>query len=160
MNRAQPQALEAANADVKQFLTFSVGEEEFGVDILKVQEIKGYSSITPIPNTPGEVKGVMNLRGTVVPVIGLREKLAREAATYDRFTVIVVFTVGGAPTGLVVDAVTDVLDVPESEIEPPPALGGRVDTSFVAGMVKTTEKLVVLLDIERVLGPAEAAAVN
>ena len=160
MNRAQPQALEAANADVKQFLTFSVGEEEFGVDILKVQEIKGYSSITPIPNTPGEVKGVMNLRGTVVPVIGLREKLAREAATYDRFTVSVVFSVGGAPTGRVVDAVTDVLDVPESEIEPPPALGGRVDTSFVAGMVKTTEKLVVLLDIERVLGPADLAAAS
>ena len=150
----------AAREETREVLVFVLGKEEYGVDILKVQEIKGYSSITPIPNTPGEVKGVMNLRGTVVPVIGLREKLAREAATYDRFTVIVVFTVGGAPTGLVVDAVTDVLDVPESEIEPPPALGGRVDTSFVAGMVKTTEKLVVLLDIERVLGPADLAAAS
>jgi purine-binding chemotaxis protein CheW len=150
----------AKAVETRQFLTFAVGEEEFGVDILKVQEIRGYSAITPIPNAPGDVLGVMNLRGTVVPVIGLREKLCREALAYDKFTVIIVFDVGGVATGLIVDAVTDVLDVPEAEIEVPPTFGGRVDTTFVAGLVKTTEKLVVLLDIERVLGPSDLAGLS
>lgn len=160
MQQSQSLNRMATAVATRQFLTFAVGDEEFGVDILKVQEIKGYSAITPIPSTPHEVKGVMNLRGTVVPVIGLREKLAREALEYDKFTVIIVLNVGGNPTGLIVDAVTDVLDVPEADIDPPPAFGDRVDTTFVTGLVKTSEKLVVLLDIERVIGPMELAALS
>src|SRR5579863_6774526 len=91
----------AYSADLKQYLTFTLGKEEYGIEILKVQEIKGYSAITPIPNTPPHVKGVMNLRGTVVPVVDLRSKFLMDAVDYDKFTVIIVVMMGAKVAGLV-----------------------------------------------------------
>lgn len=147
-----------APAPSSQFLTFLLGEEQYGVEILKVQEIKGYSAITPIPNTPPHIKGVINLRGTVVPVVDLRAKFSLDAAEYNKFTVIIVVTVGEKIIGMLVDAVSDVLDIAASDIRSTPDLGVRVDTRFIGGMATIGERMTVLLDIDRLLSADEAAA--
>ena len=141
--------------DGSQYLTFRLGQEEYGVEILKVQEIKGYSAVTPVPNTPAYVRGVMNLRGTIVPVVDLRAKFAMAEAEYNQFTVIIVLTVGTKVMGLIVDAVSDVLNIPKADIQATPDFGAQVDARFISGMAKAGEKLVVLLDIDTVLGGAE-----
>jgi purine-binding chemotaxis protein CheW len=138
-----------------QYLTFLLGKEEYGIPILKVQEIRGYSAITPIPNTPPWIKGVMNLRGVVVPVVGLREKFGMPKVDYDKFTVIIVLNVGTKVLGAVVDAVSDVLDLSAKDVETPPELGAGVDVSFLTGMAKAGERLIALLDVENALGGAE-----
>lgn len=156
--RASPKANGAGGANVTaaeggtQYLTLRLDAEEYAIDILSVQEIRSYSAITPIPHAPPHIKGVINLRGTVVPVVGLRERFGIEPIPYDKFTVIVVVTVGSKVIGLVVDEVTDVLTLRRGEIDAPPDLGARVDTSFITGVAKTGERLVVLLDIDRALG--------
>ncbi|HYD51785.1 MAG TPA: chemotaxis protein CheW [Gemmatimonadaceae bacterium] len=144
--------------DENQFLTFVLNGEEYGLRILKVQEIKGFTGVTPIPGTPAYIKGVMNLRGTVVPVVDLRAKFGMPAAEYDKFTVIVVVDVGPRIVGLIVDAVSDVLNFADGDVAPPPMLGTDIDTSFLTGMAKAGEKLVLLLDIDAVIG-AEVAAI-
>jgi purine-binding chemotaxis protein CheW len=135
-----------------QFLTFQLADEEYGVEILRVQEIKGYSRVTPVPNAPPEVKGVMNLRGTVVPIIDLRTRFGLAAAEYTRFTVIIVVTVGPRVVGLVVDAVSDVLDAAPADLVPTPDLGAGADTSFMTGMARAGDRLVTLLNIDRLVG--------
>jgi purine-binding chemotaxis protein CheW len=135
-----------------QYLTFTLGAEEYGVEILRVQEIKGYSAVTPIPNTPAYVKGVMNLRGAIVPVVDLRAKLAMAEAAYTPFTVIVVVRVAARTFGVVVDAVTDVLDIPATDVQPTPDFGAQVDARLISGVARAGERLVILLDIEQVLG--------
>ncbi|MCA9148418.1 MAG: chemotaxis protein CheW [Planctomycetales bacterium] len=139
-----------------QFLTFALGDEEFGIDILRVQEIKGLTHLTHIPNMPVYIKGVMNLRGTVVPVVDLRSRFNMSAANYNQFTVIIVVTVGQKVMGLVVDAVSDVLNVSDADIEPLPDLGNGIDTTFVTGLAKSSERLITLLDIEKLLGSPNA----
>jgi purine-binding chemotaxis protein CheW len=138
--------------DVSQYLTFSLGQEEFGIEILRVQEIKGYSAVTPLPNLPPYIKGVMNLRGTVVPVLDLRAKFGMSDSEYTRFTVIIVVNVGSRVVGLIVDAVSDVMDVAGSELAPAPDMGADVDTSFLTGMAKSQDRLISLLAMERVVG--------
>lgn len=146
-------------ADGNQFLTFRLQEEEYGIEILRVQEIKGFSRITPIPNTAPHIKGAMNLRGTVVPIVDLRVKFGLPEAEYNQFTVIIVVTVGKKIVGLVVDAVSDVLNIIQNEIEPAPDLGG-MDTSFMTGMAKASDKLITLLNIDRLLGQEEPTLVG
>jgi purine-binding chemotaxis protein CheW len=145
--------------DGSQYLTFTLGDEQYGVEILKVQEIKGYSAVTPIPNTPSYIKGVMNLRGTIVPVVDLRAKLAMAEAEYNQFTVIIVLKVGAKVMGVIVDSVSDVLNIPVSDMQATPDFGRQVDARFMNGMAKAGEKLVVLLDIDRVMGEAEGTEV-
>ena len=144
--------------DGGQYLTFRLGQEEYGVEILKVQEIKGYSTVTPIPNMPDYLKGVMNLRGTIVPIVDLRAKFAMAQADHNQFTVIIVVTVGTKVMGLLVDAVSDVLNIPKGDVQPTPDFGGQVDARYINGMAKTGDKLVVLLDIDRVMGGVDVAA--
>ena len=139
-------------SDGSQYLTFRLLNEEYGIDILQVQEIKNYSHITPIPNTPEHIKGAMNLRGTVVPIVDLRLKFTLPATDYDQYTVIIVVTIGTRVVGLVVDAVNDVLNVTGDECEPPPDLGGEVDSSFITGLAKQDDRLITLLNIEKLLG--------
>ncbi len=141
-----------------QFLTFALGQEEYGVEILKIQEIKGYSAITPLPNAPPFIKGVLNLRGTIVPIVDLRKKFGLPEVAYTQFTVIVVVQVRGQIMGFIVDAVSDVLSVTGADIQPTPDLYGQVDISFLNGLAKSGEKLVILLDIDKVLTAAEAVA--
>jgi purine-binding chemotaxis protein CheW len=159
INADTPQISNAT--EVRQYLSFALGEEQYGIEILRVQEIKGYSGITPIPNTPAHIRGVMNLRGTVIPVVDLRARFHLETHAYDKFTVIIVVTVGARIVGLVVDAVSDVLDIARNDIRPAPELGHRDDTRFISGMVHVGEHLVVLLDIATLLAEdslEEAAA--
>ncbi len=149
---------DALSADGNQFLTFRLADEEYGLEILRVQEIKGYSKITPMPNTPPEIKGVMNLRGTVVPIVDLRTRFGLRETEYNRFTVIIVVTVGSKVVGLLVDAVSDVLNVGRKEVVPAPDLGAGVDTSFMTGIARTGERLITLLNVERLIGHAEVSA--
>ncbi len=143
----------------RQFLTFALGQEEYGVEILKIQEIKGYSGITPLPNAPEYLKGVLNLRGTIVPIMDLRKKFALPEVEYTRFTVIVVTQVQGQTMGFIVDAVSDVLTLAGSDIQPTPDLHGQVDTSFLRGLATAGDRLVILLDIDKVLTAAEVLRV-
>lgn len=147
-----------STASASQFLTFVLGEEQYGIEILKVQEIKGYSAITPIPNTPPHIKGVINLRGTVVPVVDLRAKFSLADTEYNKFTVIIVVTVGEKVIGMLVDAVSDVLDIAASDMRPAPDLGVHVDTRFISGMATIGERMTVLLDIDRLLSADESIA--
>lgn len=134
-----------------QFLTFNLGEELYGVDILRVQEIKGYTAVTKIPNTPSYIKGVLNLRGTIVPIVELRTKFGMPTIEYTMFTVIIVVVVKEKVMGLVVDAVSDVLDIDKKEVQAPPNFGARINVSFMNGIGKSGDKLVTLLDIDRML---------
>lgn len=147
--------------DGSQFLTFSLGDELYGVDILRVQEIKGYTAVTRIPNTPAHIKGVLNLRGTIVPIVELRTKFGMPTIEYTMFTVIVVVVVQDKVMGLVVDAVSDVLNIERKDIQPPPEFGNKVDVSFISGIGKSGDRLVSLLDIDRLLvDPALKEALN
>lgn len=148
----QKYALAGADQGHFQYLTFSLGQEDYGIEILRVQEIKGYSAVTSIPNMPPHIKGVMNLRGAVVPVLNLRAKFGMSESEYTRFTVIIVVLVGTRVVGLIVDAVSDVLDVAPSDVVPAPEMGAGVDTSFLTGMAKSEDRLISLLAIERVVG--------
>jgi purine-binding chemotaxis protein CheW len=151
----QPVA-DGMNGDgANQFLTFALNDQEFGIEILQVQEIKNFTRVTPIPNMPECIKGVMNLRGTVVPIIDLRKKLHMLTADYNQFTVIVVVNVGTKIMGLVVDAVSDVLNVGDKDIEDAPKLAG-IDTTFIKGLAKSGDRLVTLLDIEVLLSDQAA----
>lgn len=145
-------------ADGKQFLTFNLGEELYGVDILRVQEIKGYAAVTKIPNTPSHIKGVLNLRGTIVPIIELRTMFGMPAIEYTAFTVIIVVVVRDKVMGLVVDAVSEVLNIEIKDIQPSPQFGAKVDVSFLNGVGKSGDKLVALLNIDRLLSEGDAAA--
>jgi len=149
-----------ACTDQHQYLTFRLGQEQYGVDILRVQEIKGYTAPTQIPNTPSHIKGVMNLRGTVVPVLDLRIKFGMPQADYDGFTVVIVVNVAGRVVGLIVDAVSDVLNVDPGEVVSAPEMGVGVDTSFLQGLAKSSDRLIALLALERVVGNCELEAVT
>jgi purine-binding chemotaxis protein CheW len=138
-------------ADSDQFLTFTLEDEEYGIEILRVQEIKGFSKIRPIPNAPAYIKGVMNLRGTVVPVVDLRSRFGMREAEYNQFTVIIVVSVGAKVVGLVVDAVSDVLNIRKDQIEESPEMGDGLDNSFFRGMGKVGDKLVLLLNIDKLV---------
>ena len=154
MSQTTPAAAAGATALQGQYLTFMLGKEEYAAEILKVQEIKGHTPITSIPNAPPFIRGVINLRGTVIPVIDLRLRFGVGSGEYDRLSVIGVAKVGDRVTGLVVDAVSDVLDVTADQIEPPPDLGVAVDLSCLTGVAKAGDRLVILLNIERVLADA------
>ena len=145
-------------ADQNQYLTFALNGEEYGIEILRVQEIKCFSRITPIPNTPAYVKGVLNLRGTVVPVVDLRTKFGMQETAYNQFTVIIVVNIGKRVIGLVVDAVSDVLDIGQDAVQAPPDLGASLDTSFMNGMARSGDRLITLLNIERLMGHEVLAA--
>ena len=156
---------ESATADkpsdaltASQFLTFLLGQEEYGIPLLKVQEIKGYSAITPIPNTPPHIKGVMNLRGTVIPIVDLRVRFGVEAIEYTKFHVIIVINVGTRVVGLLVDAVSDVLNVGPEDIREAPDFGTEADTRFISGLASSGDKVAVLLDLEMLLSDADLAA--
>lgn len=146
------------------YLTFRLGEEDFGLKILRVQEIIGMQEITSIPRTPPSVRGVINLRGKVIPVIDLRLKFGMEEAEVSRKTCIIVVQVEGLSgdviMGVVVDEVSEVLEISGREIEPPPEFGARIDTDFILGMAKTEDAVKILLDLDRVLTPQELEAVS
>ena len=136
------------------FLTFGLAQEEFGVEILKVREIIGIMDITKVPQTPDFVKGVVNLRGKVIPVVDLRSKFGLQRTKYNDETCIIVVDVGML-MGVIVDTVQEVHDISADDIEPPPALGASIDASFILGMGKVNNDVKILLDIDSVLTSGE-----
>jgi len=145
------------------YLTFALGKEEYGLEILKVREIIGYMEITAIPRTPSYVKGVINLRGQVIAVMDLRSKFEMDPAERTEETCVIVVEIrqGGRKlnTGIIVDRVREVLDVADGNIEDPPAFGTSVSTDFILGMGKIGESVKILLDIDRVISPEDHALV-
>ena len=150
------EAQEAAKAESHQVLTFVLGKETYGVDILRVQEIRGWSSVTKIPHAPAHVLGVLNLRGSIVPVVDLRMRFDLERAEFTPVTVIIVLAVqsptGRRDFGVVVDAVSDVVDVVSSSVKAAPELGARAATEHIRGLVSVADHMVVLLDIDKLIG--------
>ncbi len=139
------------------YLTFALGDEEYGLEILRVREIMGLMDITAVPRTPPHVKGVINLRGKVIPVIDLRLKFGMPPVEYTQETCIIVVDVNGQQTGIIVDKVSEVLDIAAEDIEPAPEFGDTVETSFILGMGKVKGKVKTLLDIAKVLGGEDMA---
>jgi purine-binding chemotaxis protein CheW len=148
-----------ASGEDSQFLTFFMAGEEYGVDILCVQEIRGWETATPIPNAPPNIKGVINLRGTIVPLIDLRQCFNLESIEYTAITVVIVLKVetekGSRIMGIVVDAVSDVYNLSVADMKPAPDLGDSVDTSYIRGLVSVSERMVILLEINRLLNMEE-----
>ncbi len=162
-NTAAEKGQNALTALAGKYLTFKLDVEEFGLEILKVQEIIKMMDITRVPRTPPFVRGVINLRGKVIPVVDLRLKFDMEAKVNTDKTCVIVVTVrrssGAVVMGIIVDEVSEVLDVAGSSIEPAPEFGAAVDTSFILGMGKVAERVVTLMDVDRVLSGEDVAAV-
>jgi|SRR5579871_3845593 len=150
-NAAPAQTLNNLVGDANEFLTFKLGNEEYGIDILKVQEIRGYDQVTPIANSPQFLKGVINLRGTIVPVVDMRIKFNVSKAEYDQFTVVIILNIAHRVVGIVVDSVSDVTPLSADQVRPTPELGGIVDTSYINGLAALGERMLILLDIEKLM---------
>lgn len=144
----------------REFLTFTLGSEEYGVDILKVREIRGYDTVTRIPNTPDFIKGVINLRGTIVPVVDMRVKFRLGSAEFNEFTVMIILNIGGRVVGMVVDSVSDVMMLSDEQIQPPPDLGGVLETRFVQGLGTVDDRMLILVDIEKLMSSAEMSLID
>jgi purine-binding chemotaxis protein CheW len=149
------EARSATREPTREVLVFILGTEEYGVDILKVQEIRGYEKVTPIPAAPAFLKGIVNLRGVIVPVIDLRVKFSMPEPRYDATTVMIVLRVAGRVIGIVVDAVSDVVRLTAGEIKAAPRLGALVDSAYLAGLATQNDRMILLLDIEKFLAGGE-----
>lgn len=151
---------EKVQQETKQILTFLLNGQDYGLELIKVQEIRGFTPITPIPNMPVHIKGVMNLRGAVLPVVDMRVKFGLQPVEYTKFTVIIIAHSCGKSVGLIVDAVSDVLSATADKIQPPPDFGNSMDSRFVQGLLKSGDQLAVLLDLDRLLTESEVVAAN
>jgi purine-binding chemotaxis protein CheW len=145
----------AARETTREILVFVLGTEEYGVDILKVQEIRGYDKVTPIPSAPDYLKGVANLRGVIVPIVDMRVKFRLPEVRYDQFTVVVILRFASRVIGLVVDGVSDVIALTANEVKEAPHLGSVVDSSFIAAVATQDDRMVLLLDMEKLLSTGE-----
>jgi len=157
---ARHEAARAAAAAGGEFLTFRLGAEEYGIDILKVQEIRSYEPPTRIANAPSYIKGVVNLRGVIVPIVDLRVKLGCDSCEYNGFTVVIVLNVKGRVVGAVVDSVSDVLELGAGTVKPAPEMSTAVDTSFITGIGSINERMLILMDIEALMSSAEMGLIN
>ncbi len=152
------------NTQIEQYLTFQLADEAYGVEILKVQEIRGWESVRDIPNTPDYIKGALNLRGSIVPIIDLRIRFGMEQVEYTPVTVVIVLCVenksGSHVMGIVADAVSDVLDIKVSDIKKSPDLGSKIDTRYMCGMYVWKESMIMLLDADKLLNPDEFEGIS
>jgi purine-binding chemotaxis protein CheW len=153
-------AARVAAASAGEFLTFRLGGEEYGVDILKVQEIRSYEAPTRIANSPAFLKGVVDLRGVIVPIIDLRLKLGCDSAELNAMTVVIVLNMRGRVIGAVVDAVSDVIQLDAALVQPAPAMNALVDTRYIRGIANVAERMLILVDIESVLTGDELGALD
>ncbi len=143
------------DAELMQLVTFSIGEEEFGVDILKVQEIIRMMEITKVPRAPEFVEGVINLRGKVIPIIDLRRRFGLSSRDHDKHTRIIVIEINNMIVGFVVDSVSEVLRIPSSTVEPPPPVVSGLESEYISGVGKLEDRLLILLDLDRLLSSEE-----
>ncbi|WP_380691830.1 chemotaxis protein CheW [Serratia marcescens] len=144
----------------QEFLIFTLGNEEYGIDILKVQEIRGYDQVTRIANTPAFIKGVTNLRGVIVPIIDLRVKFSQQSVSYDENTVVIVLNFGQRVVGIVVDGVSDVLSLTADQIRPAPEFAVTLATEYLTGLGSLGERMLILVDIEKLLSSEEMSLVD
>lgn len=148
-------------AGLVEYLSFSLGSEEYAVDILKVQEIRGYDAVTTIVNAPEFIKGVINLRGTIVPVVDMRIKFSLGEVTYNEFTVVIVLNLeGGRVVGMVVDGVSEVMTLPPADIRAVPPMGSVVTTEFLTGLASVGERMIILIDIEKLMNSPEMGLIE
>jgi purine-binding chemotaxis protein CheW len=134
-----------------EFLTFTLGPEEYGIDILKVQEIRGYDAVTTIANTPNFIKGVINLRGIIVPIVDMRIKFNLENVTYDQLTVVIILNLESRVVGMVVDGVSDVIALTPEQIKDAPQFGATLDTRYLMGLGTVDDRMLILVDIEKLM---------
>jgi len=144
----------------QEFLIFTLGDEEYGIDILKVQEIRGYDQVTRIANTPAFIKGVTNLRGVIVPILDLRVKFAQEDVIYNENTVVIVLNFENRVVGIVVDGVSDVLSLSQDQIRPAPEFAVTMSTEYLTGLGSLGDRMLILVDIEKLLSSEEMALVD
>ncbi|MGM0520910.1 MAG: chemotaxis protein CheW [Pseudomonadota bacterium] len=152
--------LAAAEADNREFLVFSLGDEEYAIDILKVQEIRGYENVTRIANAPDFIKGVTNLRGVIVPIVDLRIKFHLDSVEYGGQTVVIVVNVADRIVGIVVDGVSDVMTLTPDQIKPAPEFGVTLSSDFLSGLGSLEDRMLVLVDIDKLLTSEEMALVD
>lgn len=155
-----PNESSQAGGQSRQFLVFSLGDEEHAIDILKVQEIRGYDNVTRIANAPPFIKGVANLRGIIVPIVDLRVKFNLEKADFDDHTVVIVVNIGARVVGIVVDRVSDVMTLTPEQIKPAPEFGVSLPLDYIHGLGDIGERMLILLDIEKMLTSHEMALVD
>jgi purine-binding chemotaxis protein CheW len=145
----------SAGTAVQEFLAFKLGSEEYGIDILKVQEIRGYEAVTRIANAPEFIKGVINLRGIIIPVVDMRIKFKLGQPVYDQFTVVIILNINGRVVGMVVDSVSDVTSLTEDQIKPAPDMGTAFSSEYMIGLGTIDERMLILVDIGRLMSSPE-----
>ena len=153
---SDPQSLQAAS----EFLAFKLGSEEYGINILKVQEIRGYEAVTAIANAPDFIKGVVNLRGIIVPIIDMRIKFNLGMPTYDQFTVVIILNIDSHVVGMVVDSVSDVITLDAEQIRPAPDMGTAVNADYLIGLGTVDQRMLILVDIDRLMSSAEIGLIQ
>jgi purine-binding chemotaxis protein CheW len=159
--RPTPSAAAVTGGNLRECLTFRLGQEEYGIDILKVQEIRGYDAVTAISNAPAFIKGVINLRGVIVPIIDLRLKFNVGDAHYDAFTVVIILNIARRVVGVVVDSVSDVLTLSAGQVKPAPEFASATfDTRYIRGLGTVDERMLILVDIEHLMTAADMALIN
>ena len=151
---------EAVSAGAREYLTFRLDKEEYGLDILKVQEIRGYESPTRIANAPAFIKGVVNLRGTIVPIVDMRLKFNCSKAQYDSFTVVIILNLRSRVVGIVVDSVSDVMEITPESIQSAPDIESVIDSSCVLGLGSVSDRMLILLDIEKLMSSMDMGLVS
>ena len=148
------------NDGVLEALAFKLGNEEYGIKILKVQEIRGYESVTRIASAPEHVKGVVNLRGTIVPIVDMRIKFKLGEPTYNQFTVVIILNIQDRIVGMVVDSVSDVISLTADQIKPAPDMGGALNTDYLVGLGTVDERMIILVDIDRLMSSEEMGVIE
>lgn len=143
-----------------EFLAFTLGREEYGIDILRVQEIRGYEPVTRIANAPDFIKGVVNLRGTIIPVVDMRIKFSLGTPTYDQFTVVIILNIAGRVVGMVVDSVSDVTTLSPAQVKPAPEIGTVFDTDYLIGLGTIDERMLILVDIDKLMSSSEMGLID
>lgn len=142
---------QAAGGDGRELLTFTLGNEEYGIDILKVQEIRGYDAVTTIANTPDFIKGVINLRGIIVPIVDMRIKFRLGKVEYDQFTVVIILNIAKRVVGIVVDGVSDVIALTAEQLKPAPEFNSGLDTQYIMGLGTVDDRMIIVMDIEKLM---------
>ncbi len=155
MSEAASSPKEQGQQKNQEFLTFTLGEENYALDILTVKEIRGYESVTKIANAPPFIKGVINLRGDIVPIVDLRIKFNVGQATYDEFTIVIVLHIQNRIVGIVVDGVSDVVSLSKEQLRPPPDFGVAFDSRYLLGLATVNEQMIILVDINELISSEE-----
>jgi len=151
---------QAGEVEGKEYLAFTLGQEEYGIDILRVQEIRGYEPVTRIANAPDFIKGVVNLRGIIVPVVDMRIKLNLGTPTYDQFTVVIILSIAGRVVGMVVDSVSDVMTLTPEQVKPAPEMGTSFDSDYLIGLGTLNERMLILVDIDKLMSSPEMGLIE